>query len=259
MRGIADYTFVRPLGSGNHGHYYLATTPARLPVEAGHVAVKVLAGESTAAAFRRATRELTAFAAVRSPYLVAPYDAGQHDGIFYYATEYLDGGSLADPVGPGVGLRAVAHAARAAAALHGAGIAHRDIKPGNVLLHADGAKVSDLGLSHVFAEGVTLTGMGSMASAEYTDPGVLHGEPPGPAGDVWSLGVLLHRVVSGTGLYGELPADDGLFVLRRILSTAPVVSAGLPEPVAAIVRDCLGPVIERPSAQELADRIDALR
>ncbi|MEV6525053.1 protein kinase [Longispora sp. NPDC051575] len=258
MRGIADYTFVRPLGSGNHGHYHLALTPARLPVDAEHVAVKVLAGESTTATFRRATRELTAFAAVRSPYLVAPYDAGQQDGIFYYATEYLDGGTLADPVAPADAPRAVAHAARAAGALHRAGIVHRDIKPANVLLHAGGAKLSDLGLSHVFTAGVTLTGMGSMASAEYTDPAVLGGEPPRPASDVYSLGVVLHRAVAGVGLYGELPADDGLFVLRRILSTEPVVSPALPGAVAALVRACLGPVDGRPDAEALADRIDAL-
>ena len=59
------------------------------------MAVKVLSGESTTDTFRRATREMQAFAAVRSPYLVTLYDAGQHDGVFYYSMEYLPGGSLA--------------------------------------------------------------------------------------------------------------------------------------------------------------------
>jgi len=259
MRGIADYDFIRPLGSGNHGRYFLAHRPARLPVEAAQVAVKVLAAESTEVAFRRATRELRAFAAVRSPYLVAPYDAGQQDGVFYYSTEYLPGGSLATPAAPldrVTSLRAVAQAARAVAALHAAGVVHRDVKPGNVLLHDGGARLSDLGLAHVFAEGVTITGMGSLDAVEYVDPALLLGERPRPPHDVWSLGVLLHKVVAGTGLYGPLPEGDGLLALRRVVSTPPRLSEELPEPLAALVRDCLAPAADRPTAAVVADRVE---
>ena len=111
MQGIADYEFIRPLGSGNHGQFFLARRPPRLPVDVEYVAVKVLGGESTADTFRRATREMKAFASVRSPYLVTLYDAGQHDGVFYYSMEYLPAGSLAEPaqpLDPATALRAVA-------------------------------------------------------------------------------------------------------------------------------------------------------
>ena len=145
--GIADYRFIRQLGAGSHGAFYLAYPPERLPVAAEFVAVKVLFGDSSQDVFRWAHRELAAFAAVSSPYLVPLYDAGQQDGEVYYSMEYLPGGSIAVPAEPFdriTALRAMAHAARATHALHEAGIAHRDIKPGNVLLYADGAKLADL-------------------------------------------------------------------------------------------------------------------
>ncbi len=100
MHSIADYEFVQPLGAGSHGQCFLAHRPARLPLEVESVAVKVLYGESTADTFRRATRELRAFAAVRSPYQVELFDAGQHDGIFYYSMRYLDEGNLDRPTRP---------------------------------------------------------------------------------------------------------------------------------------------------------------
>src|SRR5512143_297089 len=187
MDGIADYTFVRLLGEGNHGRFYLARPPGRLPVDADHVAVKVMDAATTDDAFRRATRELRAFAAVRSPYLVRLFDAGQQAGTFFYAMEYLPMGSLAAPARPlerGEVLRAVAQAALAAHDLHEAGLVHRDVKPGNVLVHEAGAKLSDLGLAQILAPGVTITGMGSVGSVEYLDPAILRGRRPSRSTDV---------------------------------------------------------------------------
>jgi serine/threonine protein kinase len=261
MQGIADYEFLRPIGAGSHGQVFLARRPPRLPIEAEFVAVKVLAAESTADTFRRATRELRAGAAVRSPYLVNLHDAGQHDGIFYYTMEFLPEGSLHRPAHPldrPATVRAIADVARGAAALHTAGFVHGAVKPGNVLLTTIAAKLSDFGLAEVFQPGIALTGLGSVTTVEYTDPALLQGETPGPSADVWSLGVLLHRAVSGVGVYGDLPRTDGPLVLRRILTAQPEISRSVPTPVADIVRECLAPPASRPSAATVADLLAAV-
>ena len=115
-------------------------------------------------------------------------------------------------------LAAVADAARAAHALHEAGIAHNDIKPGNVMLHDGHAKLSDLGLSQLLTPGLTITGLGSTGSVEYLDPAVIRGEMPGRATDIFALGATLHRALTGTGLYGDLPTDNTMLAMRRVLS-----------------------------------------
>ena len=84
---------MRLIGEGNHGRFYLAHPPARLGIADEYVAVKVFAGQYSEDAYRRGTRELRAFAAVESPYLVRVYDAVLEDN-FLYAMEYFPLGSL---------------------------------------------------------------------------------------------------------------------------------------------------------------------
>ena len=261
--GIADYQFVRHLGLGNHGAYYLARRPERLHLDADFVAVKVLSGPNSRDTFRRATRELAAFAAVKSPYLVTLYDAGQQRDDLYYSMEYFPDGSLADAAGtlaPGRILAAVADAARAAHALHEAGIVHNDIKPGNVMLRDGHAKLSDLGLSQLLTPGLTITGIGSTGSVEYLDPAIIRGEIPGRASDVFALGATLHRALTGAGLYGDLPTDSTMLAMRRVLSREPEISPDLPAGVSEIIASAIDPdSAKRPvTAESLAASIDAL-
>jgi eukaryotic-like serine/threonine-protein kinase len=261
--GIADYQFIRRLGAGSHGMFYLARRPERLPVTAELVAVKVLSGGSSQDVFRRAARELAAFAAVSSPYLVRLYDAGQQGEQLYYSMEYLPGGSLAAPAEPPdrvTALTAVAHAARAAHALHEAGIAHRDIKPGNILLHADGAKLADLGLSHVLSPGITITRMGPAGDIGYTDPCLIRGDRPSRASDVFSLGATLQYALVGEGLYGPLPEDDPLLAMRRVLSHPPVIAAGLDPAARTVIAWAIAadPASRPATALEFAERVEEL-
>lgn len=263
MDRIADYRFVRLIGEGSNGRFFLAVTPSRLGIPDEHVAVKVLGIAADTGMFHRMTRELRAFAQVRSPYLVTLYDAGQEAETSYYAMEYFPLGSLAAPARPlarGEILRAVAHAARAAHELHEAGMAHRDIKPANIMVTDTGGRLADLGLVQVLAPGQTITGMGAIGSIEYVDPAILRGERASRSSDIWALGVTLHRVLTGHSVYGELPDRDPLLAVRRVLNTPPLIDQDLDPEEAAVIQACLDPdpAARLRTSGDVADRIEAL-
>jgi len=266
---VADYVVVRQLGEGNHGRYYLARPPARLELAEEFVALKVFGDRVGELAYERGVRELRAFAAVRSPYLVTVYDAVLED-TFAYAMQYFPLGSLSAPARPLARTevhRALENAARAAHALHEAGMAHSDIKPANVLLTEGsggsaagiGGRLSDLGLARFLAPGATLTSMGRASSVEYVDPDVIGGARPSRRTEIWALGATVHRALAGTGLYGELPDAQPLLAIRKVLGTQPQVDPGLRPAEAEVVRLCLAPDNGRlPTAEAVADRLAAL-
>jgi len=262
---IADYQLLRVIGQGNFGIFHLARPPARLDIPAEFVAVKVF-GTGTRVnptTFRRAVGELKAFGAVRSPYLVRLFDAGQERGVFYYAMEYLPEGSLASAnheLNRIESIRAVEHAARAAHDLHEAGMVHRDIKPANVLLHADGGRLSDLGLAQVLAPGLTVTSFGGAESLAFLDPAILAGARPSRASDIWALGVTLHIALTGRGVYPNFPTHDVLLAMRALSSKSPVLDPGLTPSERTLVACCLAPELAaRPrTALEVAETLSAL-
>ncbi len=101
--------------------------------------------------------------------------------------------------------------------------------------------------------------MASAASVEYLDPALLQGERPSRSTEVFALGATLHRALTGTGLYGELPDSEPLLAIRRVMSAKPELAEGLTADEAALVRACLAPVGERPAtALEVAQRLEAL-
>jgi serine/threonine protein kinase len=262
---IADYELLHELGHGNFGVFYLAHPPERLGVTDEFVAIKVF-GSGTrvnSTTFRHAVAELKAFAAVESPYLVQLIDAGQERGVFYYSMEYLPLGSLADPsrqLTREESLNAIADAAQAAHDLHETGIVHRDIKPGNILLHEQGGRLSDLGLAQTLAPGLTVTSFGGAKSLEYLDPAVLRGARPSRASDIWALGVTLHIALTGIGVYPKLHYEDVLLAMRTVASNTPVLRDDLHPKERALVTACLSPALaDRPrTALEVAQRIAEL-
>ena len=263
MDGIADYVFTEDLGEATHGHLYLAKRPSRLPGSDEHVVVKVMSGTNEEA-LRRITRELRAFAAASSPYLVALLDAGQQDDVLFYAREQLGRGTLesqAQTLSRTDALVAMSNVARAAHALHESGIAHRDIRPGNVWLSETGAKLGDLALAQESKAGAQVTTMVSKSTAvAFLDPACLFGEAASRASDIYSIGATLHYALSGRTVYVGLSEGDAVLALRSILNGQAEIAGSLSAAEADLVRQCIAPnAADRPAtADEVADRIDKL-
>ena len=190
--------------------------------------------------------------------------AGSDSGRLWYSMEYHAGGTLADPVrelSTAEKLKAVADAARGAHALHEAGIAHRDIRPANVLLGLDHAVLADLELARFLTPGQTVTSTAPVGDLEYTDPALVRGDRASRASDIWSLGLTLHRALSDTTCYPGLTPEAGtLPAVRRILSGGPEISTRLDPAVAELVRACVAPdpADRPPTALVLAEEIEAL-
>jgi serine/threonine protein kinase len=261
---IADYEVVETLRRPGAETYLLARPPERLGLLAERVTIKIVDGRHEVERFRRMAEELQHFAAIRSPYLVTLYDAGSADGRLWYSMEYHPLGTLAEPSAPlsrQQKLTAVADAARGAHALHEAGIAHRDIRPANVLLGLAHAVLADLELARFLLPGRTVTSTAPVGDLEYTDPALIRGERASRASDIWSLGLTLHRTLAETAAYPGLTPEAGMLpAVRRILSGGPEISTRLEPPVADLVRRCVAPdPSDRPAtALALAEEIEAL-
>jgi serine/threonine protein kinase len=260
---LADYQLLGRLDDGGGGVQYRAVAPARLGQAGGAVVVvKILEG-TPERAFDRLSRMLQTFAALTSPYLVPLLDAGQDGDVFFTTFPDRPGGTLlrpTRPLGPAGAASAVAQAARGAHALHEAGIAHRDISPGAVLLHDDGAWLGGLDLARAAAAGGSVTSMGSLHSVGYVDPAFIKGEPPSRATDLYSLAATLHLALTGVPIHPDLPETDSMLAVRRVLRDAPTISPALDADARDLIVANLGPDPTRrlATAEAFAEQVDAL-
>lgn len=161
-------------------------------------------GDEDSAAFGRLRAEARALAQFSHPHVVTLYDAvraGKRRGATsWLVMEHVRGGSLEDwpPVAPELAARVGTQIAGALAALHGDGIVHCDIKPGNVVVTGDGtAKLADFGAAYRVGGKETITPNGAVSyTPDYAAPEAVRGQP-GPASDVFSLGATLYALAAG--------------------------------------------------------------
>ncbi|MFJ3833055.1 serine/threonine-protein kinase [Streptomyces sp. NPDC090046] len=235
---VAGYRIAARLGAGGMGRVYLSHTQGGRPV-----AIKVVRPElAEDPAFRRRfRREVEAARRVRGAYTAELIDADA-DGIPpWLATLYVPGPSLSQAVDrrgplpvPAV-LWLMAGVAEALQAIHAAGIVHRDMKPSNVLLAADGPRVIDFGIS-LASDSTAYTATGAtIGTPQYMSPEQASAGEVTAAADVFSLGQTAAFAALGEPLYGTGPSP---MVLYRIVHSEPDLSR-LPEELRPLLARCL--------------------
>jgi beta-lactam-binding protein with PASTA domain len=205
------YHVVERIAAGGMGEVFRAHDA----VLSREVAVKVLHRSlaSDPSFVERFRREARAAATLNHPNIVAVYDWGSVEGIYYMVMEYVRGRSVRDVLNASVRL-APAQAAdvvrqtlRALEHAHAKGIVHRDLKPENILVTPDGVvKLTDLGLARAFADGRASRTGAVTGTVQYLAPEQIRGEPADPRSDLYSLGIVTYELLTGTVPFvGETP------------------------------------------------------
>src|SRR5438034_2782568 len=222
---LGPYEVIAPVGAGGMGEVYRARD-TRLGRD---VAVKVLPARLSESAEARARfeREARVVSGLNHPHICVLHDLGREGEIDYLVMELVEGESLAERIARGPlpiaeVLRIGAEIADALDRAHRAGVVHRDLKPGNVMLSKSGAKLMDFGLARESRRGGVLSATGSgpgamsqsptvatpltaagafVGTSHYMAPEQLEGREADVRGDLWALGCVLYEMATGRRAY----------------------------------------------------------
>ncbi|WP_228080140.1 serine/threonine protein kinase [Streptomyces profundus] len=251
-RDISGYQLRGRLGSGGMGAVYLSETRGGQPI-----ALKVVHPDlAEDPQFRRRfEREVRAARRVRGRYIAPVADSNTEGPTPWLATEYVPGPSLhqvlnvvGERLAPHVVLRLVAGIASALTTIHEEGMVHRDLKPGNVMLAADGPIVIDFGVARA-ADASMLTGTRTrIGTPGFMAPEQVRGGEITSATDIFALGLTAHVSATGSHPFGEGTPDA---LLYRIAHTHADLTA-CPPGLRRLIEPCLRhEAADRPSAREL--------
>lgn len=247
-RKVERFHVDQVLGEGGFGKTYLAEDT----VLEREVVLKELEHVGQGEARDLLLHEAKTAANLQHNNVVVVHDVVEEEGRLVLVMEHVPGGTLEDRLGEPMpvkqALPLIADVLEGLAALHEAGIVHRDVKPTNILMAPDGdAKITDFGVAaHLEDEGSHGDEGTFVGTPRYMAPEQLAGDPPGPQADVYAAGALLYRMLTGEhhlGLGDETPPPDELVDRSPRLPTAEVP-------------DEVNRVLERALAKDPGDRFE---
>ena len=236
---IADrYRLDHVIANGGMGQVWRATDE----VLGRAVAVKVLRPEAAEESgfLERFRAEARNSASLQHPNIVTVFDFGEGEHSAYLVMELIEGEPLSavirdrGPLPPELATEVLYQAAIALQAAHDAGVVHRDVKPANIVMDADGyARLADFGISRALAHS-NLTQTGEMlGTAHYLSPEQVQGQQAGPASDVYALAVVGYEMLTG-----ERPFDSDSMIttaLAHVSQPAPALPDSVPDPLRTTV------------------------
>lgn len=253
------YEIVSVLGVGGMGIVYRARDLKLVR----DVALKVIRPDllQDPAIAERFRREILLSSQITHKNILRVHDLGESDGLAYISMNFVEGETLQDllkregPLPPEKVASLAIQLCAAMAAAHDASVIHRDLKPQNILLDKEGtAYIADFGISRSLEAGETMTRQGAiLGTVDYMSPEQARGETPDHRGDIYSLGMVLYRMLVGALPFRDEQLSSITAMLRRVQEEVPDIQTLRPD-----VPKWLASIVSRALRREPTDRYQSM-
>ena len=258
---IGRYKILSELGRGAMGIVYKAEDPNLDRTVALKTIILAEDADGREEYHKRFFLEAKAAGKLTHPHIVTTFDCGEHEGLAYLAMELLEGTDLRtrlqkETLAPADAVEIARQVAEGLAYAHERGVVHRDIKPGNIMLNSRGqAKIMDFGLARMrAADHKTSTGM-VLGTPRYMSPEQISGLPVDQRSDIFSLGIVLYEMLTGTRLFAGEDMPQVMHSITQFEHIPPTrLVPGLPAMLDFVVARALkkDPAVRYQDAHELA-------